>query len=1051
MSPTDETVLERREAPGLSGDVSLAETLESTGDGALVEHGVLGQGSLDSSGMEATEVAQTLAAGSAAEQLAKGEVNHLESGISAEAAIHPGERLGRLEIGKTLGSGAFGVVVAAYDPELKRKLAVKILRPEVFDSTGGKDAQRRLLREARAMARISHPNVVTVHDIGTVDGQVFVAMEFVSGTHLRHWLTSKKRTWQEIVDTFAQAGRGLSAAHKEGLVHRDFKPDNVLVSDTGDVRVADFGLVSISSQKRETIASAEFVVPRSNSDELGITRVGAVMGTALYMAPEQHLGFDAGPSADQFSFCVALYWALYKEAPFASSSYDELRGDVLGGKLLPPPSESSSPKWLWSILKHGLATDPASRFESMEALLAELTKDRAGRRKSRLRYLGLALAGAGAFGAFYMTRSNAGAVCQNVSERLDGTWDAKAEERISDAFTQAGRPGDYARLQGAVDMYTSNWVSVRTRVCEATHFVGDQSDSLMDLRMSCLDQRLGYLGELMGQLDAGAKGLLLDKAVMAAVRLPSLDACTQSARVESGMALPDDVAVRGAIEGMRDAVDKAQALFDLGKPADAAAVLRLALEQPVDFPLVMGDATHLLGIALSDMGELDEGEEMLHKSIEYATVAEDDRSVASSWLALMHLIGVERESYKAGHEMGRLAKLALARGKAEPLALAGVDRATAMILMREGKTAEAAELLLPLLPIYEESAEKAELAYLLSALGDAKAGDAKYKDAVSNYRLSLAHLESVLGPEHLENVYILNNLAVALKNSGDIGDARAVLERSLAIVERTYGPVHRNAVTILINLGNLARREGDTAEAKTIFARAISIGNEVLDPGHPNISKAIMNLGIVLAAEGDYEGATGRFLEVLERAKESFDGDHPDIAMALNNVGESLSLEGKSADGLVYVIEAMEMKSRLYGALHPKSASSIATVGTIYAKLGRVSEAETHLMRALAIFIEAAGETHPRSIKMLSELGRLHLAHGSAKKAIPFLRRAIKSRGELATKEQGSDRLHLAQALWANSERKAAATEVAAVRAILEQVDDGKSLRADFKQWLDER
>jgi len=1053
LSPAEQKNSEQQyTAPAPVGDASLAETLESTGDPTAAEQSSFAKGSRDTGGESRrdVEVAATIAAGSASEVPSAQASEDSQPDLSPPA-IRAGAHLGRLEIGETLGSGAFGVVVAAYDPELKRKLAVKILRPEVFDSKGGKDAQKRLLREARAMARISHPNVVTVHDIGTVDGQVFVAMEFVAGTHLRHWVTKCDRSWQEIVDIFSNAGRGLAAAHKEGLVHRDFKPDNVLVGDRGEVRVADFGLVSISSQENEKVASWEFAVPRSNSDELGITRVGAVMGTALYMAPEQHRGHEAGPSADQFAFCVALYWALYGRTPFKGSHYEELRENVLKNKLIEPPSDCGRPKWLWPILVRGMATDPASRFENMDALLARLSFDPSKRRKSRLKIAAVALAGIGAFGGFWMTRPAAASVCQNAEERLAGTWDDAAKARISSVYATANRGESFLRLASTVDAYADNWVSVRTRVCEATHFVGDQSDSLMDVRMSCLDQRLGYLNELMGQLRSGTEGPMLDKAVTAAMALPTLDACTQAENTSERTPLPEDAKEREAVLKLQASVEKARAFAELGKPAEAAAVLQNALETPIAFPPVQAEATNLLGKALSDLGQLPESEAMLHKSIEYATVAGNDVSVASSWLALMHVAGVERENYKDGYEMGRMAKLAMTRGKATPFRFAGVDKATAAILLREGKAAEAIALLQPLVPLYEKSSDTTELAFFLAALADAKAADARHDEAIVDYKLSLAHLESVLGPDHLENVYVLNNLSVAYKNTGKVAEARVALEHSLAIVEATHGKVHRNVVTILVNLGNLARRDGDMEEAKAVFARAISVGNEVLEEGHPNVTKAIMNLGIVLAAEGDYEGATSKFLVVLARAKKSSEGDHPDVAMALNNVGEALALETKFAEGLPYVTEALEMKTRLYGANHPRSASSIATVGTINAELGNVREAEAHLKRALDIFVEAAGPEHPRSIMMMSELGKLHSTNGSAKKAVSFLRQAIAARGESVTIAQGEDRLRLAQALWSLSDRKAAALEEKSIAVLIDQLDDSKALEDALEVWRRER
>ncbi len=962
--------------------------------------------------------------------------------------LRPGSRIGRLEIGKTLGQGAFGVVVAAYDPKLKRKLAIKVLRPEVLDSIDG-DAQTRLLREARAMARISHPNVVTVHDIGTVEGQVYIAMEFVAGCHLRDWLLTGDRSWKEVLATFSQAGQGLAAAHAKGLVHRDFKPDNVLVSEQGDVRVADFGLVSISTRK-EKIESEQFAIPLANSDELSITRIGAVMGTALYMAPEQHRGDDAGPQADQFAFCASLYWALYHRQPFKGRNYEELRSNVLAGNLIPPPAKHRVPKWIWPILVKGLSTEPASRHKSMEVLLEQLARDPTAERRSRLKMVAIALAGLGAIGIYAVQKPQAGAVCQDAARHLKGTWDNSAQTRLAGVYSEARRGDGFVRLQSAVDNYTDEWVSMRTTVCRATRVSGEQSDSLLDLRMMCLDQRLGYLGEVLVRLQASADGAMLDRGVMAALGLPSVGTCNQSRSALAQMPLPKGDVERQAIARLSSAVDKAQALFDLGEPRVAGALLREALENATSYAPVMAQATYLFGKILSDLGALDEAEKTLRQSIEYGAREGDDAQVASSWLALAHLVGVEQEQYEMAYEMVRAAQLSLVRGKAGAFALAGADKAKAMILMREGKSKEARTLLEPALPIYEEYGSNTDFAFLLAALADAKAGDGTYAEAVGDYKLALAHLEAELGADHLENVYLLNNLAVALKNVGEVGAAREALRRSLVILQQAYGERHYSVVTILNNLGNLARREGDVEEAKRNFSEAISIGNEALEAGHPTVTKAIMNLGIVHIAEKNYEGATGRFLVALERSRASFSDDHPDVAMALNNVGESLSLENKYEEGLDYVREAMEMKVRIYGADHPKTASSIATVGTIQGKLGEVQEAKKHLQNALNIYVEVAGETHPRTIQVRSALGHLLESSGAASKAIPHLEQALAARGG-PSMEQAQDHLALAKALWKTSKRSAASKEVEVLNAMLEGLEDGEEVASSLKTWLQRR
>jgi serine/threonine protein kinase len=242
-----------------------------------------------------------------------------------------GTAVGRYLVLDPLGAGGMGVVYAAYDPELDRKIAIKLLAPSVAHGSSSSEGQR-LQREARALARLSHPNVVAVYDVGIASAQVFVAMELVEGQTLGAWLSAEPRTWQQVVRCFVDAGRGLAAAHAVGLVHRDFKPDNVLVGRDGKVRVSDFGLARATQpmpgegpSQQEGTASASSVPGhegRSGPQDGSLT--GARAGTPRYMAPEQWLGAATGPWTDQFSFCVALWEALYGELPFAGTTPDAL-------------------------------------------------------------------------------------------------------------------------------------------------------------------------------------------------------------------------------------------------------------------------------------------------------------------------------------------------------------------------------------------------------------------------------------------------------------------------------------------------------------------------------------------------------------------------------------------------------------------------------------------------------------------------------------------------------------------------------------------------------
>jgi serine/threonine protein kinase len=269
-----------------------------------------------------------------------------------------GRVLGRYTLTDRLGAGAMGVVYRADDFGLGRHVALKLLhRPD--------DALTdRLVREARAMAQVNHPNVVAVYDVGVADGTTYIAMELVTGTSLRFW-QQQAHTVAEIVAAYITAGRGLAAAHAAGIVHRDFKPDNCLVGSDGRIRVTDFGLASARAGDG----------PRP--DDLELTASGSVIGTPAYMAPEQFVGGNIDPRTDQFNFCVALYEALYGARPFAGKSFDDLGDSVSAGQVRAAPAGSRVSGALRAIVLRGLSVRPGGRYPTMDHLLAELGRDRA--------------------------------------------------------------------------------------------------------------------------------------------------------------------------------------------------------------------------------------------------------------------------------------------------------------------------------------------------------------------------------------------------------------------------------------------------------------------------------------------------------------------------------------------------------------------------------------------------------------------------------------------------------------------------------------------------
>ncbi|MBK8261393.1 MAG: serine/threonine protein kinase [Nannocystis sp.] len=278
-------------------------------------------------------------------------------------------RLGRYIVGEELGRGRMGTVYAAHDPLLGRRVALKVVERDLVEPLGHDDTGLRLQREAQVMARLAHPNVVPVFEVGATHRVVFIAMELVEGVPLSRWLEQTTRSWREVVSVYLQAGRGLAAAHDIGIVHRDFKPENVLVGRDHRARVLDFGL-ALPCPLHAPERAGELAAWSAPEDTGASDRV--VYGTPAYMAPEQHMGLPCDVRADQFSFCVALYEGLYRERPFAGRTIFALADEVLAGHIRPAPTGARVPGWLRAILLRGMSTDPAARYGSIRELLGAI-------------------------------------------------------------------------------------------------------------------------------------------------------------------------------------------------------------------------------------------------------------------------------------------------------------------------------------------------------------------------------------------------------------------------------------------------------------------------------------------------------------------------------------------------------------------------------------------------------------------------------------------------------------------------------------------------------
>ena len=357
----------------------------------------------------------------------------------ADWSLPRGAQVDRYFIIGRLGAGGMGEVFSAYDPELDRRVALKLVRFDANEDAA--NARGRLLREAQALAKLSHPNVVAVYDAGTHGDRVFIAMEHVEGRTFRDWLRSAEQrrtpdTWREALGLMLQAGAGLAAAHAQGMVHRDFKPANVMVSDDGRVRVLDFGLARRFGEsepsdearpllRSDPIESLDSLNSSRSSLALQLTQTGMVMGTPAYMAPEQFFGGRVDSRTDQFSFCVVLYRGLFGVRPFPGESFADLGRSVARGEMREMPKSARIPRAIHNALRRGLSPGREQRYPSMDELLADLERSIGQARRRLLGAAGatavvVALGGAALLGS---TAREAATPCQGFDAKLAGIWD----------------------------------------------------------------------------------------------------------------------------------------------------------------------------------------------------------------------------------------------------------------------------------------------------------------------------------------------------------------------------------------------------------------------------------------------------------------------------------------------------------------------------------------------------------------------------------------------------------------------------------------------------
>ncbi|MBL4632248.1 MAG: serine/threonine protein kinase, partial [Kofleriaceae bacterium] len=557
-----------------------------------------------------------------------------------------GSHIERFEIIDYLGSGAMGVVFRAKDPKLDREVALKLLRPQFRQN---KAAIRRLLQEAKTMAKLKHPNVLTIYDSGEEGELVYLAMELVSGGTLGEWLKREKPGWQEIVSTFADVASGLAAAHKEGIVHRDVKPGNLLIDSRGVVRVSDFGLASESTSRAQSESST-------------------VVGTIGYMAPEVLSGVAASEASEQFSLCVSLYEALCGQRPFGGHTRREYESSLLGDAA----DFSRIPQSLRPVLRRGLMGNSTARYHSMIELEQALRNASRPRLSRGVVLMGGSLVLAAILAIVLMSASSPGrAVCPRATTTVAEIWNDERSATIKKGFLASGRShalATWTTAAGAIERYTDDWLDSQQSSCRATLVSGEQSDSLLDARTRCLQKQLHSLQSVLGYFDK-ADANTVDKTLAFIGSLTAPESCSADRvlRWQSPTKLvQSDIQRRSELEFQ---LAESESLYVLGDYVGAERVCRdiLGRTNAVQDVDVIAQAGAKLGQSLLKQMQPTAATKELTTASEAAATIGDHKLAAQIWIGMAIADGYYLDKIDAGMAYLRAAKSADSNSGGLPL------------------------------------------------------------------------------------------------------------------------------------------------------------------------------------------------------------------------------------------------------------------------------------------------------------------------------------------------------------------------------------------------
>lgn len=781
-------------------------------------------------------------------------------------------KIGRYRIAGRIGSGGMGQVFRGHDPRLERPVAIKVLRAGRASTAGSVDPET-LLREARALASVSHPNIVEVFEVGTDGDQVFIAMELVDGATLGHWVADEKPPWAEIVRAYLQAGEGLHAAHEAGIVHRDFKPSNALMAADGRVRVLDFGLATESAL--------------ATGDPLP----DAIAGTPAYMAPECLRGRAATPQSDQFSYCVALWQALFGGRPFAADTAHGMRRAAEGRRLV-RPEKTSVPKGIVDALVRGLEPKPSSRWPSMHALLGELRVP--VKPKGPLRavvfatgWVGWKIAAGAILVAMFPTLSDSDP-CDSLRARRDGDWSISRQLATQSAFAGHARAEQWPAFDETVTAQMDGLADAYAQVCEGRR--GDDGRIELDSELACLRRRYLSLSRLVEAAPAADESQLgrIEAAVHHAA---SAGPCANGgpaqvlpSRIVAAVADADAQLAEVAVLRTADRYDEAAALLD----GLATTALELRYE-----PLQARIASSRADVEMV-RGDTGASEEALVSAYQFAVGLSDHELAMSASARLTELIGVERSRPLEALEWARHSEAAAERlGLAEPQA------------------------------------------HLWSVLANVHFNAGQHEQAAALFQKSAAAMQDDPKSSPRERIESLRKLGGVYLHLERPEDARQAFATAMEIAEVEDGPHAHNVAALAFNRGLTTV---DPAESAALFERASRIYGDLWDD-HPDLGDALYRWGRSLLDMGRSEDAEEKMRSGIAMLARGIGEAHPYVLDCRTSLVNLLLDQERFEDAFELAVSVHADAQAKMGDAHPVTAGARQLVGAALDGLGDVEAA----------------------------------------------------------------------------------------------------------------